>query len=420
MEENLAKIGYTEPTPIQDQSIPKLLEGNDLLGIAQTGTGKTAAFALPLLNLLARNKAKAWPTKCRSLILVPTRELASQVHADIKNYAQGLSLSTVVIFGGVNQRNQVAAMKKGVDILIATPGRLEDLIQQNHVRLDGVHTLILDEADRMLDMGFIPAIRRLVKQLPAERQTLLFSATMPNTISDLANSLLRNPVKVEVSPESTTVERIEQQLIYVPTKKKTELLIRLLDDEDISQAIIFSRTKHGAERLSKSLRKEDFDSDAIHGNKSQNARQRALRDFKEGKLHILVATDIASRGIDVDGVSHVFNYDLPTEPESYVHRIGRTGRAGREGVAISFCGADEMKRLRGIERSIQQKIPLMDVAHLDWEQAVLVEEREEKTHKTHHRRPDRGASHHSKPGRTGDSGKPRGNRPPQRRSRPSN
>ena len=372
LQTNLAGLGYVTPTPIQAQAIPPLLEGRDLLGIAQTGTGKTAAFSLPLLNQLSLNKSKVWPTKCRSLILAPTRELASQIQKDIKGYAQGLGLSVVVVFGGVKQGNQVTAMKRGADILIATPGRLEDLIQQGYIRLDQVRTVILDEADRMFDMGFVVAIRRIMAQLPKERQTLLFSATMPLAITKLANEHLTNPLRIEVTPESTTVERIRQQVLHVEERHKLALLMQILERSEVGQAMVFSRTKHGAERLMKNLKKEDFSVESLHGNKSQNARSRTLNAFRGGDLKILVATDIAARGLDVDGVSHVINYDLPMEPESYVHRIGRTGRNGRDGVAISFCSPEENVRLHQIERNIQGRLPVGNTTTLDWSESQLL------------------------------------------------
>ena len=366
LEANLKELNYSTPTPIQAQSIPPLMKGSDLLGIAQTGTGKTAAFSLPLLQKIATEKIKMRPGQCRSLVLAPTRELASQIQKDIATYVKGLGIRSAVIFGGVKQHAQVRNLKGGLDILVATPGRLEDLIQQKHVRLDQVDFLILDEADRMLDMGFIPAIKRVIALTPKTRQTLLFSATMPTGIEQLTKSFLKNPKKVEISPESTTVERITQQLLYVPQKEKLSLLRQILHKDEVEQVMVFSRTKHGAERLSKGIRAMELGCEAIHGNKSQNQRQAALKDFKDGNLKVLVATDIAARGIDVAGVTHVINYDLPEEPESYVHRIGRTGRAGREGVAISFCSSEETKKLRAIEKSIGLKIPLGDDTQPAW------------------------------------------------------
>jgi len=370
---NLAQLDYLTPTPIQAQAIPPLLEGKDLLGIAQTGTGKTAAFSLPLLHRLAEEKLKMRPGKCRSLILAPTRELASQIHKDIKVYGEGLGLKAAVVFGGIKQHNQVRAMKQGPDILVATPGRLEDLISQGIIKLDFINCLILDEADRMLDMGFIPAIRRILALVPKERQTMLFSATMPKAVAELTQNFMNKPVRVEVSPESSTVDRISQELVHIAQKQKMDLLKTLLTLDEVEQMIVFSRTKHGAERLSRGIRALDLECEAIHGNKSQNQRQKALDAFKQGTVKVLVATDIAARGIDVAGVSHVINYDLPEEPESYVHRIGRTGRAGRSGVAISFCSGQESKQLKAIERSIGKSIPLGSLSRPEWTAAAAAE-----------------------------------------------
>nr|CRH04406.1 Putative ATP-dependent RNA helicase with P-loop hydrolase domain (rhlE gene) [Candidatus Magnetococcus massalia] len=354
----LEKTGYTKPTPIQAQAIPQLMKGEDLLGIAQTGTGKTAAFTLPILHRLARAKGRPEPKTCRVLILTPTRELASQIAASVKTYSINLRISHTVIFGGVGHVPQIRAMNRGVDILVATPGRLLDLLDQGHVKLNKVETFVLDEADRMLDMGFIHDIRRVEKVIPKDRHTILFSATMPHTITELAHGLLKNPARVEITPESTTVDRIRQTVMFVDKGNKRHLLKDLLEEEQISQALVFTRTKHGADRVTEHLKRCNITSAAIHGNKSQNARERALGGFRKGKLRVLVATDIAARGIDVAGVSHVINFDLPNEPESYVHRIGRTARAGRDGSAISFCAADEMAYLRDIERTIRQSVPV--------------------------------------------------------------
>ncbi|MDX2472035.1 MAG: DEAD/DEAH box helicase [SAR324 cluster bacterium] len=374
LEENLKNLNYSTPTPIQSQAIPPLLEGRDLLGIAQTGTGKTAAFSLPLIQKLSQEALKMRPGKCRTLILAPTRELASQIQKDIKCYSEGLRLKSAVIFGGVKQHNQVRALKGGLDLLVATPGRLEDLISQGHAKLDQVDYLVLDEADRMLDMGFLPAIKRILAQLPEKRQTLLFSATMPTGIAQLTKGFQEDPVRVEIDPESSTVDRITQEVVHVPQTEKLGLLQTILKLDEVEQVMVFSRTKHGAERLSKGVRAMKLDCEAIHGNKSQNQRQKALDDFKAGTLKVLVATDIAARGIDVAGVSHVINYDLPEEPESYVHRIGRTGRAGREGVAISFCSGPEVKKLKAIEKAIGVKIPQGDFARAEWSQMTAREE----------------------------------------------
>jgi len=350
--------GYTNPTPIQTQSIPHLLKGRDLLGIAQTGTGKTAAFSLPLITKLSTSNIKVKPNNVRSLILTPTRELASQIEQNIKTYSKGLRLSTSVIFGGVGHRSQIQALSRGIDILIATPGRLLDLMSDNYIKYEQLEVFILDEADRMLDMGFINDVKKIMKKLPSKRQTLLFSATIPDSILSLANSLLIDPVKVEVTPEALTVEKINQQLNIVARKNKPNLLKHILVKQKIKSVLVFTKTKRGANKVVEFLEKNDIASAAIHGNKSQNAREKALNGFRNGKVKVLVATDIASRGIDVDHVSHVINYDQPMEPEAYVHRIGRTARAGREGVAISFCDETEIKLLKAVEKLIKKSIPV--------------------------------------------------------------
>jgi ATP-dependent RNA helicase RhlE len=360
LQKALAEQGYSAPTPIQAQAIPHLLNGRDLLGIAQTGTGKTAAFTLPMLQSLSAEGAKARPGHVRALILTPTRELAIQIDESVKNYGAHLRLSHAVIFGGVGQGRQVDALQRGVDILVATPGRLLDLMNQRHVRFDGLSVFVLDEADRMLDMGFINDVRKVVAAIPPKRQTLLFSATMPREIADLAAKLLSNPVRVEVTPQATTVERIAQHVIHVPTAEKRHVFVDLLADQSMTRVIAFTRTKHGANRVADHLGAAGIPSAAIHGNKSQNARQAALEAFRAGKLRVLVATDIAARGIDIDGVSHVVNVDLPNIPESYVHRIGRTARAGRDGIAVSFCDTEERAFLKDIERTIGQKVPVME------------------------------------------------------------
>ena len=350
--------GYTHPTPIQIQAIPHLLEGRDLLGVAQTGTGKTAAFALPILHRL-RNARRASPLKTRVLVLTPTRELAIQIDESFRTYGRGLRRTHTVIFGGVGQRPQVKVMARGVDVLVATPGRLLDLMGQGHIRLDEVGIFVLDEADRMLDMGFIHDVRRVIKELPAERQTLLFSATMPDAISQLSQRILIDPVRVEVTPGSTTVESVVQRVLLVEKRNKTQLLADVLHGPEIERALVFTRTKHGANKVVKQLGRAHVEAEAIHGNKSQTARQRALANFKAGRTRVLVATDIAARGIDVEGISHVINYDLPNIPESYVHRIGRTARAGADGIAISFCDVDERAYLRDIERLIRQRVDIV-------------------------------------------------------------
>ena len=350
---------YENPTPIQAQSIPHLLEGRDLFGCAQTGTGKTAAFALPILQRLATNKVAAGPRRMRCLVLAPTRELAVQICDSFRAYGRFLGLTQTVIVGGVSQSSQARAVARGVDVVVATPGRLLDLKNQGLVHLDHVEVLVLDEADRMLDMGFINDIRKVLAAVPSRRQTLLFSATMPEEIARLAATTLREPVRVEVTPVATTAERVDQRVLFVHHENKRALLGEVLSDPAINRALVFTRTKHGANRVAEQLGKIRVSADAIHGNKSQNARQRALDDFRTGRIRVLVATDIAARGIDIDGITHVINYDLPNEPESYVHRIGRTARAGASGVAISFCDASERPFLRGIEKVIRQPVPVV-------------------------------------------------------------
>ncbi|MGE0271879.1 MAG: DEAD/DEAH box helicase, partial [Alphaproteobacteria bacterium] len=357
--EALSAEGYVTPTPIQAQAIPHLLEGKDLLGIAQTGTGKTAAFALPILHRLAENRRQAAPKTCRALVLSPTRELAGQIAQSFRTYGRNLRLTSTVVFGGVGMVPQIKGLARGVDILIATPGRLMDHMRQGTVRLDAVECFVLDEADRMLDMGFINDVRRLVRVLPKVRQNLFFSATMPKEIAGLASELLTDPVRVSVTPAASTVERVAQHVIFVDAPKKRSALTQVLADPAITRAMVFTRTKRGADRVTRHLQDGHIEAAAIHGDKSQGQRERALADFRNGKARVLVATDIAARGIDVDGVSHVINYELPNMPESYVHRIGRTARAGAEGVAISLCDREEREYLRDIERTIRQRIPIM-------------------------------------------------------------
>ncbi|OQA96114.1 MAG: ATP-dependent RNA helicase RhlE [Bacteroidetes bacterium ADurb.Bin217] len=351
--------GYTTPTPIQEQAIPHILQGKDILGCAQTGTGKTAAFAIPIIQLLhnSANRGNQKPA-IRSLILTPTRELAIQIAESFANYGAKTQLRYTVIFGGVNQHSQVQALKQGVDVLIATPGRLLDLMQQNIIHLHTIEYFVLDEADRMLDMGFIHDIKKVLVKLPVRRQSLFFSATMPPTIVQLAHSILRNPVSVEVTPVSSTVDTIRQELYYVDKENKRHLLKYILQDKSIERALVFTRTKHGADKLVKDLQKSNITAQAIHGNKSQNARQSALQNFKTKTTRILVATDIAARGIDIDELSHVINYELPNIPESYVHRIGRTGRAGASGIAIAFSDAEEKEYVRDIQKLIGKSIPV--------------------------------------------------------------
>jgi ATP-dependent RNA helicase RhlE len=344
--------GYDRPTPVQALAIPLLLEGRDVLACAQTGTGKTAAFSLPVLQHLAEAPQPTGRPRIRALILTPTRELAAQIEDSFTAYGRHLHTKHMVIFGGVNENPQIKALRRGVDVLVATPGRLLDLLGRGYIDLAHVDFFVLDEADRMLDMGFIHDVRKVMAKLPRERQNLLFSATMPSAIVDLAASFLRDPAQVDVSPKVTTVEAIEQTVMFVDRANKKRLLAEILNRYEVSRAIVFTRTKHGANRVVKQLHRAGIESAAIHGNKSQRARERALEGFRDGSVPFLIATDIASRGIDVEDVSHVVNYDLPNEPESYVHRIGRTGRAGRAGVALSFCDETEGAYLRSIERLI--------------------------------------------------------------------
>ena len=350
--------GYNTPTPIQAKAIPPLLDGRDLLGVAQTGTGKTAAFALPTLHHLTQDGSKLQPMKPRALILAPTRELAGQIGDSFRRYSRHMGLRSTVVFGGVSIRPQIMALAQGVHVLVATPGRLLDLMNQRKVRLDAVEIYILDEADRMLDMGFIRDVKKITTAVPRQRQTALFSATMPKSVQGLADGLLVDSVRVEVAPTATTAEKVSQRVLFVAKDKKRALLGELMADADISRVLIFTRTKHGANRVAKHLGQIGVDADAIHGNKSQGARERALKGFRSGKLRALVATDIAARGIDVDGVTHVINFDLPNEPESYVHRIGRTARAGASGMAISFCDHEERAYLADIEKVIRQTVPV--------------------------------------------------------------
>ena len=363
----VAEQGYTQPTPIQAQAIPVVLAGRDLIGAAQTGTGKTAGFTLPMLQLLSshanyKNSASTSPARhpVRALILVPTRELAAQVQDSVRTYGKHLRIRSTVIFGGVGIGPQIAELRRGVDIVVATPGRLLDHVQQRTIDLRAVEILVLDEADRMLDMGFIHDIRRVIDQLPARRQTLFFSATMPREIQGLADTILRDPVRVAVTPVATPAEAVEQRLHYVEKTEKIKLLKHLLDGPSIKNALVFTRTKHGADAVTKQLERYQVRAEAIHGNKSQNAREKALASFKRGVTRVLVATDIAARGLDIVDLSHVVNFDLPNEPESYVHRIGRTGRAGASGIALSFCSFDERPFLTGIERLIRKHLMVIE------------------------------------------------------------
>lgn len=350
--------GYANPTPIQQQAIPLVLQRKDLLGCAQTGTGKTAAFAIPILQILHQQGRKS--NTIKSLILTPTRELAIQIGESITDYGKFTQIRHTVIFGGVPQSKQVSALQRGIDILVATPGRLLDLMNQGYIDLRHLEIFVLDEADRMLDMGFIHDVKRVIAKLPAKRQTLFFSATMLPEIQKLANMLLTNPAKVEVTPPTSTVNKIEQGIYFTNKSDKPNLLLHLLEEKGIENALVFTRTKHGADKVVKFLYRSNIKSAAIHGNKSQNARQTALNDFKRGKLKVLVATDIAARGIDIDDLTHVFNFDLPDVPETYIHRIGRTGRAGNSGVALSFCDSEQKAELKDIEKLIAKRIPVID------------------------------------------------------------
>src|SRR5271163_2360383 len=352
----LAAEGYSAPTPIQFQAIPPVLGGRDLCGIAQTGTGKTAAFALPILQRLAAAKQRTAPQTCRALVLSPTRELASQIAESFRAYGAGMPLSTAVVFGGVPIGPQRQKLARGIDILVATPGRLLDLIDTRSLTLSSVQVLVLDEADRMLDLGFIHALKRIVKLLPRQRQTLLFSATMPRPIAALAEDYLNDAVKVVVAPPATTVERVDQRVVFVSSERKRDLLATMLRDPAFARVLVFTRTKHGADRVVRHLAATGIEASAIHGNKSQPQRERALAGFRDGQTRVLVATDIAARGIDVDGVSHVINFELPNVPEDYVHRIGRTARAGAAGIAISFCSDEERPYLRDIEKLTRRAV----------------------------------------------------------------
>lgn len=357
----LKKEGYENPTPIQEQSIPVVLQGQDLLGCAQTGTGKTAAFALPILQRLHQSGSGGNGYKhIRTLVLTPTRELAVQIDDSFETYGKYLGLKHDVIFGGVPQHAQTLALRNGTDILIATPGRLLDLMQQGYIYLDHLEVFVLDEADRMLDMGFIGDIKKVIREIPSRRQTLFFSATMPPPIAKLAASLLYKPVEVAVAPVSSTAEKIEQAIYMVHKGDKQKLLVHLVHDKKLDRSLVFTRTKHGADRIARELKKANIKADALHGDKTQEARQRALQNFKNGRLQVLVATDIAARGIDVDNLSHVINYDLPNVPETYVHRIGRTGRAGAEGMAFSFCDAEERAYLKDIQKLTGLTIPVVE------------------------------------------------------------
>lgn len=379
----IEEVHYTQATKIQEQAIPLILQGHDLLGIAQTGTGKTAAFALPILhNLLTKPLAQS-SCSPKALILVPTRELALQIAEHLKRYGRHTHLRWGAIFGGVNENPQIRAIKKGIDILVATPGRLMDLHKRSLLPLNNVSCCVLDEADRMLDMGFLPAIKSIMGLLPNQRQTLLFSATFPKGIEHLVQSFLKQPKRVEVAPPATVTTTIDSCLLFIPKAQKQELLQHIIEQEKCERLIVFSKTKYGADRIGRRLRQANIVNCVLHGDKSQRERQRALKEFQQGTSRILIATDVASRGIDISNVSHVINFDLPNEPESYVHRIGRTGRAGKCGVAYSFCDAEEKPLLRAIEKKIQQTLPIVSVKRF-WNDFVPMEQ-PQAPHKPFHR-----------------------------------
>jgi len=397
----LSEEGYTQPTPIQSKAIPIVLEGRDLLGCAQTGTGKTAAFSIPIIQLLDKNENNSRNRPIRCLIVTPTRELAIQIGESIQAYGKYHRLNHTVIFGGVKQHSQVNALQRGIDILVATPGRLLDLMQQGFINLRQIEMFVLDEADRMLDMGFIHDVKKLIAALPQKRQSLFFSATMPPEIVKLASSILSNPAKVEVAPVSSTAETIKQFLYYVDKGNKNALLLDILKDSKIKTVLVFTRTKHGADKIVKVLVKNDIKAQAIHGNKAQNARQAALANFKAQTTRVLVATDIAARGIDVDELEYVINFDIPNISETYVHRIGRTGRAGNKGTAYSFCDAEERVDIKNIEKLISMKIPVINGHNFP-----LLDENPPKTAKpSHGPRPNRGQ---------GSAPKTGGNKPPKK------
>ncbi len=347
----LERTGFDVPTPIQAQAIAPQMAGRDILGVAQTGTGKTAAFGLPILHQILAMPGRPSPKTCRALILAPTRELAVQIEASFRSYAGGAPLTTLLILGGLSRNNQIRMMGRGVDVVIATPGRLIDLMDDRAIRLDETRFVVLDEADRMLDMGFIQPVRRIVASLHPRRQSALFSATMPPEVAGLAESFLRDPIRVAVAPQATTIERIEQRVELVSTAEKRARLAAILKSPEVKHTIVFARTKRGADRVAENLVKDGIAAEVIHGNKAQNARQRALNLFRAGQVRVLVATDIVARGIDVPGITHIINYDLPDEPENYVHRIGRTGRNGADGIAITLCAPDEIKKLRAVEKA---------------------------------------------------------------------
>jgi ATP-dependent RNA helicase RhlE len=417
----LTEEGYTTPTPIQASAIPPIMTGKDVLGCAQTGTGKTAAFALPILHELVSmvpDKSRRGPIIPKVLVLSPTRELATQIAESFQTYGRHTAVTGTVIFGGVSQFRQVRALDRGVDVIVATPGRLIDLMEQKLVNLSEIAIFVLDEADRMLDMGFIQPIRRIAATLPADRQTLLFSATMPREIQHLADSLLKDPVRVAVTPVASAAPLIEQKLYHVPRTHKQTLLHHLLEESSIERAVVFTKTKHGADKVAKKLNAAGISADAIHGNKAQNARERALGGFRNGRSRVLVATDVAARGLDVDGITHVFNFDLPMEPEAYVHRIGRTGRAGAKGIAIAFCDGDERGLLKGIERMTGKRIPTTPLPDGLKPEAPLHGERDDRDRE---RRPFRESRHHDRApqGHSQPSAHGHGNQHPRGHAKPT-
>lgn len=415
----VAEQGYTEPSPIQAKAIPPVLEGRDVMAAAQTGTGKTAGFVLPILEILSGSGGyKASANEVHALIVTPTRELAAQVHNNVQQYGKHLGLKTAVVFGGVGINPQMMKMRKGVDILVATPGRLLDLVNQNAIRLNKVKIFVLDEADRMLDMGFIHDIRRIIKKLPVKRQNLMFSATFSNDIRKLAGTIVNNPVEVSVSPANTTVDLVEHWIVPVDKSQKTALLIELIKENNWHQVLVFSRTKHGANKLTKKLSEAKIPAAAIHGNKSQGARTRALADFKDGKVQVLVATDIAARGIDINLLPHVVNFDLPNVPEDYVHRIGRTGRAGQTGEAVSLVSADEVSQLSDIEHLIGELLTRKTIDGFEPQHSVPTTTLKRRTKKAkEHKKPsgqNRGQRGGQRSGGNSDGAKPKS-----RRRRPS-
>jgi ATP-dependent RNA helicase RhlE len=403
--------GYTTPTPIQEQAIPIILQNKDLLGCAQTGTGKTAAFAIPIIQLLYQDRLQHKEQKTiKALILTPTRELAIQIGESFAAYGKHTGLKHLVIYGGVSQNPQTDALKRGVDILVATPGRLLDLMNQRYVHLEHIRMLVLDEADRMLDMGFVHDVKKVIAKVPAKRQTLFFSATMPNEIQQLANTILTKPELVEVTPVSSTADTIQQALYYVEKSDKRALLAHLLKDKEIKTALVFTRTKHGADKVVKDLVRIGITAEAIHGNKSQNARQRALSNFKNRTTRVLIATDIAARGIDIDELTHVINYELPNIPETYVHRIGRTGRAGLNGIALSFCDQEEIEFLKDIHKLISKQIPVEEGHPYPMSpQSIVAKHQEGSKNGSGNRngsgnQPGRGYGRHDRGGNSGGSG----------------